>query len=54
MQKLLFLCFIANLAFGNSFANGNKTANDLLNHFKSNMEATITTPIANGGDIKQC
>lgn len=49
MQKLLFLCFIANLAFGNSFANGNKTANDLLNHFKSNMEATITTPIANGG-----
>lgn len=53
IQKLfLALCFIASHAFSNDpFTSGNESANILLNHFKGNIESTITNPIANGGTL---
>lgn len=46
------LCFLTSSAFSNDpFASGNENANTLLNHFKGNIESTITNPIANGGTL---
>ena len=53
IRKLfLALCFISSHAFSNDpFTSGNESANILLNHFKGNIESTITNPIANGGTL---
>ncbi|GEM_PF-4047534 len=57
MKKLqtifLAFCCITSYALSNdAFVSGSESANSLLNHFKGNMDTTITSPITNGSALK--
>ena len=57
MKKLqtifLAFCCITSYALSNdAFVSGSESANSLLNHFKGNMDTTITSANTNGSALK--